>query len=97
MADAEAQYAPLAQQAGAMQRQLTEAQAAAQASAAEAARLFEELSYYRWAQLMLLLSIKREMNFFSGRGFTGMKMLVPWSCAFPLASTEGCLSTDGAK
>ena len=47
MADGEAQYAPLAQQAGAMQRQLTEAQAAARDSAAEAARLFEELSYYR--------------------------------------------------
>ena len=48
MADAEAQYAPLAQQAGAMQRQLTRAQAASQASAAETARLIEELSYYRW-------------------------------------------------
>ncbi len=49
MADAEAQYAPLAQEAGAMQRQLAEAQAAAEAAAAEAARLSQELSHSRRA------------------------------------------------
>ena len=49
MADAEAQYAPLAQQAGAMQRQLAEAQASAEAAAAEAARLSQELTHSRRA------------------------------------------------
>ena len=49
MADAETQYAPLAQQAGAMQRELAEAQAAAQAAAAQAARLSRELDHSRCA------------------------------------------------
>lgn len=47
MADGEAQYAPLAEHAGALQRQLVHARAAAEAAAADTARLAAELDHYR--------------------------------------------------
>ena len=50
MADSEAQYEPLAEEAGALQRQLAAAQARAEAAAAETASLAAELEHYRWAK-----------------------------------------------
>ena len=47
MADGEAQYAPLAEHAGALQRQLAQAQADAGAQAIESSRLAAELEHYR--------------------------------------------------
>lgn len=47
MADGEAQYAPLAEHAGALQRQLAQAQALSEAEAANSGRLAAELELYR--------------------------------------------------